>query len=312
MKISYHLILLVLLGSLLIIMGLLTNGSIFNTRSLQGMAFQLPLLGLFSIAQMVPMISGGIDLSIISCANLVGILSAFVLSKRGDLFSIIASCLLGIALAGSIGILNGTLIAFMSIPPIIATLGTMLLFKGIALVITKGYIISGLAERFLVLGNGTLFGIPIPLLVFLGIVIISWFILNRTKYGVTIYMFGSNPVATKFSGIDVKKLVLLTYMFSSLIAGLAGLVMIARFNAAQAAYGESYLLLTVLTCVLGGVSPSGGKGGVLGVVIAVVILQIVSTGFNLLKLSSHLANALWGIILVGVIVTNRTLTLKKE
>lgn len=312
MRISYQLILLMLLASLLITMGLLTNGGIFGARSLQGMAFQLPLLGLFSVAQMIPMISGGIDLSIISCANLVGILSAFILSKKDDLFSIIASCLLGMAIAGSIGVLNGILIAFMSIPPIIATLGTMLLFKGVALVITKGYIISGLAEKFLVLGNGTIFGIPVPLFIFLGIVITSWFVLNRTKYGVSIYMFGSNPIATKFSGVDTKKLVLLTYMFSSLIAGLAGLVMIARFNAAQAAYGESYLLLTVLTCVLGGISPSGGKGRVLGVVTAVVILQIVSTGFNLLKLSSHLANALWGIILVGVIVINRTLTLKKE
>ncbi len=119
-------------------------------------------------------------------------------------------------------------------------------------------------------------------------------------------MLGSNPVATRFSGIDTRALLFRTYLISGLLSGLAGLVMISRFNAAQADFGVSFLLLTVLISVLGGVDPAGGVGTVLGLGIAVLILQLVATGFNLVGLSAHLANALWGAILLVVIIYRRT------
>lgn len=108
--------------------------------------------------------------------------------------------------------------------------------------------------------------------------------------------------------MNTRALTFRVYLISSLLAGVSGLVMIARFNAAQADYGGSFLLLTVLISVLGGVDPAGGVGTVLGVAIAVAILQVVATGFNLVGLSSHLANALWGIILLFVIAFRRALT----
>ncbi len=132
-------------------------------------------------------------------------------------------------------------------------------------------------------------------------------LLSRTRFGLSVMMMGSNPVAALFSGISTKRVTLLVHVAAGLIAGVASQVLVARFNSAQASYGASYLLLTVLACVLGGIDPAGGRGRVVGLLVAVTVLQVVSSGFNLLGLSSYLALALWGIILMAVILANRLL-----
>jgi len=293
---------------LIVIMTILTKGGILRFESLQAVAFQMPLLGLLTLAQMVPMITGGIDLSIISNANLAGIITALILTKVSEWYAIPLAILAGVGTALAVGALNGFLVAFITISPIIATLGTMILIKGISLGITKGYIIAGFPEKFLFIGNGVVFGIPAPFIIFIASMFLLMLLLDRTTYGISVYMLGSNPIATEFSGVNIKSVLFRTYLLSGFLTGIASLVMIARFNAAQAAYGESYLLLTVLACVLGGVNPAGGFGKVSGLFIAIVVLQIVATGFNLLRLSSHLANALWGLILIFVITINKAIT----
>lgn len=297
-----------ILAFLIVIMTILTKGGILRFESLQAVAFQMPLLGLLTLAQMVPMITGGIDLSIISNANLAGIITALILTKVSEWYAIPLAILAGVGTALAVGALNGFLVAFITISPIIATLGTMILIKGISLGITKGYIIAGFPEKFLFIGNGVVFGIPAPFIIFIASMFLLMLLLNKTTYGISVYMLGSNPVATEFSGVNIKSVLFKTYLLSGFLTGIASLVMIARFNAAQAAYGESYLLLTVLACVLGGVNPAGGFGKVSGLFIAIVVLQIVATGFNLLRLSSHLANALWGLILIFVITINKAIT----
>jgi simple sugar transport system permease protein len=171
----------------------------------------------------------------------------------------------------------------------------MIFIRGVSLVITRGYVIAGFPQDFLFIGNGTVLGIPTSFIIFAAFAVFLYLLFSRTRFGLELYLFGSNPVATLFAGVDNRKIVFRTYLLSSFLAGVASCVMASRFNAAQADYGESYLLLTVLACVLGGVSPSGGSGKVLGVAISVTVLQIVATGFNLLGFSSHLASALWGL-----------------
>ncbi len=283
----------------------LTGGKFLKAYSLEAMAFQMPLLGLFALAQLIPMLTGGIDLSIISTANLCGIITALILTKLNTWYAIYIAIFLGLISALLVGIFNGLIISYVGVPPVIATLGNMILVKGVSLAITKGYVISGFPDNFLFIGNGYLLGIPIPFVIFVLFNLIIAIILYKTTLGISIYMVGSNPLATLFSGINNKKVLFKSYLISSFISGIASLVMISRFNAAQADYGGSFLLLTVLICVLGGVSPSGGFGRVLGVFISVTILQIIGTGFNLLGLSSHLSNALWGIILIFVIALNK-------
>jgi len=297
-----------ILAFLIVIMTILTKGGILRLESLQAVAFQMPLLGLLTLAQMVPMLTGGIDLSIISNANLAGIIVALILTKVSAWYTVPLAILAGIGTALAVGALNGFLVAFVTISPIIATLGTMILIKGISLGITKGYIIAGFPKEFLFIGDGSILGIPMPFIILVASMLLLALLLNKTTYGISVYMLGSNPVATEFSGVNVRSVLFRTYLLSGFLTGIASLVMIARFNAAQAAYGESYLLLTVLACVLGGVNPAGGFGKVSGLFIAIVVLQIVATGFNLLRLSSHLANALWGLILIFVITINRAIT----
>ncbi len=300
---------LAVLGAMLVVVtGLLavvTDGRLLSLESLASMAVQMPLLGMLTLAQLLPMLTGGIDLSIVSTANLAGITAAYVLTQGAGWYTTPAAVVLGLSAAFAVGVTNGAIVAYLDVPPIITTLASMIFVKGIALAVTRGAVLAGFPAPFLFLGGGTLLGVPVPFLLFVGAATALAVVLHRTPFGVVEYLLGSNPTATRFSGVDVPAMLFRTYLISGVLAGVAGLLLIARFNAAQADYGSSFLLLTVLIAVLGGVDPSGGAATITGLVVAVAILQVVATGFNLMGLSAHLANALWGVILVLVIMLRR-------
>jgi len=284
------------------------NGlSFLSVNNLQNMAFQLPELGILSLAMMVVMLTGGINLSIISTANMAGITAALILTSGEGAVSggiVFIALLAALAVSIIIGILNGVLIAYIGITPILATLGTMTLLNGIAIVITKGYVISGFPDAIRFIGNGIVLGIPFPLLVFIAAAILMAFILNKTPSGFSMYMLGSNETATQFSGIDNARVILKTYVISGVFSGIAALVMISRFNSARSGYGDSYLLVTILASVLGGVNSEGGFGRVSGVVIALVTLQMISSGLNLMRVSAFMTTAIWGLIMLVVMIIN--------
>ncbi len=264
------------------------------------------------LAMMIAMLTSGINLSIIATANLSGIVIALILTTYlspdavgGSTFWVIAIAILaGLIVSALVGALNGFLIAVLEISPILATLGTMIMISGISIVLTEGYVISGFPTAMLAIGNGDLLGIPIPILVFLGCAVIMSVILNNTPLGTRIYLLGSNPIACFYSGVDNRSVLFRTYIISGLYSGVAAVIMISRFNSAKADYGESYLLLTVLAAVLGGVSAAGGFGRVSGLFLSLVILQMISSGLNLMGISNFLTLALWGIVLIFVVVVN--------
>jgi simple sugar transport system permease protein len=286
-------------------LAIVTDGRLLHLDSLASMAVQMPLLGMLTLAQLLPMLTGGIDLSIISTANLAGITAAYVLKQSTLWYATPAAVALGLTAAVAVGVTNGVVVAYLEVPPIITTLASMIFVKGVALAITRGAVLAGFPQPFLFLGGGALLGVPVPFLLFAGAATAIALALHRTPFGVVEYLLGSNPTATRFSGVDVPAMLFRTYLISGFLAGVAGLLLIARFNAAQADYGSSFLLLTVLIAVLGGVDPSGGAATVTGLMVAVAILQVVATGFNLMGFSAHLANALWGVILVLVIMLRR-------
>lgn len=300
-------ILAAMLGLVIALLAVLTGGRLVAPGSLAAMAFQMPLLALLTLAQVPPMITAGIDLSIVSIANLSGIVAALLLVRWHVPYAAWVAVPAALATSALAGAVNGLLIAALDISPIIATLATMILFQGVAFVLTRGTVLSGFLPQFLALSTGTIAGVPLPFVIFAACLAWVGVLLRRTAFGVTLYMLGSNPIATLFSGVDTRRALFRTYVLSGVLSGIAALVMASRFNAAQADYGSSFLLLTVLICVLGGVDPAGGTGSVLEVLAAIVILQIVATGFNFLGLSAYLANALWGTILVLAIVLRRLL-----
>ena len=306
--------LLILLVALVLVFGLLLGDRLFDATSFRSMAFQLPELGILSIAMMVALLSGGLDLSIIATANLVALTVAFIFSfvpaEPGVAWALwqLLALAAGLALALVIGAVNGVIIAYLGVSPIMATLGAMMLIKGISIGVTRGGILSGFPDPILFIGNGTVFGIPVVMLIFVAVALVMSIVLRSTRFGQTLNMLGSNEAATRYSGIDTRRTIVSTYMISSLLAAIAGVVMMSRFNSANASYGESYLLVTILAAVLGGVSPSGGFGKMGGLVLALVILQLISTCFNLLDFSQFLTLAIWGGILIAVAAVSRTLS----
>lgn len=299
--------LLLVLAGLAAVFGLLLGDRILSVGALQSMAFQLPELGLLSLAMMVTLLSGGLNLSIIATANLCALTMAWVLTTvlpgSDGLVGIgvqAAALAAGAAVAVVVGLINGFIIAYLGVSPILATLGTMTMCKGLAIGLTRGNVVSGFPESIQFIGNGTLAGVPVVLLIFVAVCIPLAVLLNRTPFGQRIYMIGSSEQATRFSGVDTRRVLMGVYVLSSLLCFVAALVMMARFNSANASYGESYLLVTILAAVLGGVNPFGGFGRVGGLVMALVILQLISSAFNLLGLSPFLTVALWGGLIIGV------------
>ncbi len=308
--------LLVLLASLAAVFGILIGPNLFAIGTLRSMALQAPALGLLSLAMMVSLLSGGLDLSIIAIADFSALSSAFLLHlvPPGSLAipAVLASLAGGILVAALIGALNGAVIAFLDVSPILTTLGTMTMVNGLSIGLTHGGVISGFPPLVLFLGNGSVLGIPAPL-IGLGLVAAPVaLLLNRSPFGRLTAMIGSNEAAVRYSGVDTRRVLLRVYVLSGLLAGLAGVLMMARFNSANASYGQSYLLVTVLAAVLGGVDPMGGFGRVGGLIIALAILQLISTAFNLLGFSEFLTLTIWGATLVtiaGLGLVRRTLAL---
>jgi ribose/xylose/arabinose/galactoside ABC-type transport system permease subunit len=294
------------------VMFLLSPERFFAPNNLRSMAFQLPEIGILTLAMMVAMLHGGINLAVVGTANLTAIITVLVVhaviaAVGNEWLASAIGLVAGFAASLFVGLLNGILIGYVGVSSILTTLGTMTLINGACIVITGGSTISRLPGPILAIGNGMFFGIPVPLLVFLVCSAGLWVILSRTVLGFNLYMLGTNAEATRFAGISNPRTLLADYLLSSFLASIAGVIMMARFNSAKADYGQSYLLLTILAAVLGGTSASGGYGKVIGVVLAVIMLQMLASGLNLLGVDPFFAIAMWGAILLTVETLNHFL-----
>ena len=293
-------------------MCVLSPGKFLSAANIQSMAFQFPELALLSFAMLLAMLSGGIDLSIVAVANLSGILAAMILTGEfggagvtaGPATSMVLAIAGAVACGAACGSFNGLLISRLEISPILATLGTMQLFMGAGLVITGGRAIHGFPEPFLALGNGRLLGVPLPFLFFAAAAVWLWLLSSRTALGIQMRLLGTNPAAAMFSGIRVRRVLYRTYLVTGILAAVTGLLMIARTNSAKADYGSSYLLQSILVAVLGGVNPAGGFGKVRGVSVAVLALQFLASGFNMLRFSNFAKEFVWGAFLLLIMVIN--------
>jgi simple sugar transport system permease protein len=301
--------LLVLLATILIAFSVPLGANLFSGAALRSMGFQMPELGILSCAMMLALLSGGVDLSIIAVANIAALTMAYLLtsaptgnSGAGTQF---LSVFGGLVVALGVGLANGYFIAYRGVSPILATLGTMSVVKGLGIGLTHGGVISGFPESVVFFGTGTIVGVPVPLIVLAAVALPVYILLGWTPFGLQLRMVGANARAVHFSGVDTRRVVLAVYALSGLLAGLAGFLMLARFNSANAAYGESYLLVTILAAVLGGVDPAGGFGKLSGVILALIILQVIATAFNLLDLGQFLALSIWGGTLIVVAFLRR-------
>lgn len=269
-------------------------------------AFQLPELGLLTLAMMIPIISGGLNLAIIYTANICGLTLAWVLKAHGGVdagpFAFALGTGLALLVGATAGFVMGVVIAYTGAHPILVTLAMMIFLRGLGEFLTRGGDISGFPDFLRPIGHGLVAGIPVPLLIF-GAAALAWHVmLSRTRHGFAVTMIGSNPEATRYSGINTRRTITILYTLSGVMCAVAGILMLTRFNSVRVGHGEALLLVTVLACFLGGVDPFGGFGKVLPVVIALVILQVLSSGLNLLGANQHLSTAVWGLFLIAVMV----------
>jgi simple sugar transport system permease protein len=304
--------LLFLMAGVFALMSILRPHLFPTWNNISSMSVQFPEFGLLCIAMALTMITGGNDLAIVAEANLSSIIAAKIMIScikpgiSGTETTAIIIMVVVLALCTGIvcGFINGLLISKIGISPILTTLGTMQAYTGISVILTRGTAVVKFPEVFLRLGNGKIAGIPVPLLIFAATSVLIAFIMGSTRFGLRVFMFGANPAAAKFSGIKNSRVQTSVYMISGMIAAVAGLIIMSRTNSAKADYGQSYILQTILVSVMGGVSPSGGRGKILTVTIAVITLQFISSGFNMLRLSSYLKNLVWGLLLLAIIISN--------
>lgn len=277
-------------------------------RNLESMCFQMPEPGLFTLGIAITMLTAGADLSIVAVANLVATLCGLMLlnvmpqdAAGAESVMYVALCFVIAVGVGLIcGCLNGLLVANLGIFPILATLGTQNLYTGISTALTKGQGVFGtFPDALIYLGSGKLFGvIPMPLVIFLLVLALVTVIIHCTPHGLKTQWFGSNRKASFYCGIDNVRTVFTTYVMSSIIGALTGILILARTNTAKYDYGTSYVLQAMLASVLAGVSPLGGKGYIPNILLSVLSIQMLDSGFNFLRVSSFVRSSTYGILLI--------------
>jgi len=270
--------------------------SLGNFRSI---ATQMPVLGILALAMAMSMLCGGINLSIIATANACSLVMAWVATHYPPSVGMaIATLLAGSGAAIIIGLCNGVLIAVIRVSPILATLGMMTLLKGVNILITGGSAIANYPQWILWLNNTQWLGVPLPMWLFFAVAAGLWILLEKSPLGRAIMLIGSNERASYYSGINTRRVLIWVYVISALLCAIAAFLMMSKLNSAKASYGESYLLVSILAAVLGGVNPDGGSGRIIGMVLALFLLQIIESGFNILGISPYLTMALWGALLL--------------
>jgi simple sugar transport system permease protein len=307
---SKNIILFLLMVVIVIIFSVLSPDRFPTIRNFRSMLSQFPEFGIITLAMMLAMIIGGIDLSVIAVANICGVLAAMILtsgtasgtfSGGASLFLAVIAVLLAAAVCG---LFNGTLIAVAGVPPILATLGTQGLLMGLAIVLTGGKSISGLPSQIDFIGNGFLFGIPVSFYIFVIMTILVAVILRRTRHGFYMYMLGANPVVSRYSGVNNTTVIICTFILTGILAGVSSLIMISRTNSMRPGYGTDYLLMALMVAVLGGTDPRGGVASVIGLVMGILILQFTQSGLTILAISPFARRIIWGLALLLIMVAN--------
>jgi ribose transport system permease protein len=263
---------------------------------------QISFVAIVALGELFVILSSGIDLSVGSIMGLSGVISAGAMVVG---IPIVIS--IGIGLLGGmlLGVINGVLISYVGIAPFIVTLGMLSFARGTILILTKGWPIINIPPAFLVIGQGELLGIPIPVWIMVIVGGISHFLLTFTAFGRRLYAIGGNEEASFLSGIRVRRIKFTIYVLSSLAAAIVGIILVARFNSAQPDTGTGWELDAIAAAVIGGTSLSGGSGTVLGVFIGAAIMGIIRNGLVLMKVSPYWQTAIIGVIIVLAAVLDR-------
>lgn len=293
---------LIVLIALSIAFAVMTSGQFFAIENVFNILKQVAVVGIMSVGMTMVLLTAGIDLSIGSIAGMACVLAASLLLKGVNVWLVVLAVL---AISALTGLLNGFFINELQIPPLIVTLAMMTSIRGVAYLITRGLPIFGFKSDILVLGQGYVGFIPVPVILMVIVFIIGIVFVQNTRYGRYMYGVGGNEEATRLSGINVKKIKYIVYSISSLLAGLAGMVMLARINSGTPKMGQGYEMDVITAVVLGGVSISGGEGRLGFVIVGVLIMGVLTNGLILLNVQEYVQWVIKGMALIAAVGFDR-------
>ncbi len=288
--------------------------NLFTTESLKG---------LLALGVAFTILSKGIDLSVGSIVALSAVVSASLIQEPtydAQLFpgldmpislGVPVAIIAGILIGTIFGVINGSLIAYTRIPPFIATLGSMVVARGLAMLYTNAYPVPMLKPEFKAIGQGSLFNIPNLVIVLVLFSVTAWFLLNQTRFGKNVYAIGGNDVAARVAGIKINKNLILIYTWSAFCASVAGVLLASRTGSGIATLGVSYELDAIAAATIGGVSHSGGVGKIGGVIAGILILGVVNNGLLILGVSPYIQQIVKGVIIVSAVVFDMRKNAKK-
>lgn len=268
----------------------LTGGNIVNVLR------QSAVTGISAVGLTYVMLTGGIDLSIGAVIGLTAVTASSCMAKLG-LHPILA-CVLALLIGLLIGFVNGILVNYVEIPALIATLGVMTSVRGLCYILTGGLPVYGFPESFDILGKGYLWVIPVPVIVMMIVLIVGWYVLNRTRYGRYLYAIGGSREAARLSGINVNRMIVATYMIAGFLSALAGLVELSRLSSGQPAAGDGFEMNVITAVVLGGISVNGGEGKFSGVVVGIFIMSVLANGLVMMNVYEFYQQLIRGLVLI--------------
>ena len=304
---SYTFMLLGLMAVVLLFFTVLKGSMLWKADVWTGIAMQFPEYGVVTLGLMFCFICGKMDMSFMALGDFATIMAVQYMAAHADGPAggvILVGILIALAIAAFGGLINGLLVSELDIPPVMATISMQLVWTGLSVALTSGNTVKGLPPLYTEIGHKYLLGfLPVPLLIFLVIFALCWFLLNHTVYGEKLYMVGTNIKAAQFSAINTKRMVVGTYILCDVIACVGCLLMVNTMASAKADYGTSYVMRCILILVLAGVLPDGGMGRIINVLIAIVVIQIIATGVNMFpSLNTYYSSLIWGALLLVVLV----------
>jgi len=280
-----------------------------SSRNIFNVLRQVSIYGLLAVGMTFVILTGGIDLSIGSLLALAGLVSAAVYkggmgllsagtAGQAEGFGLVPAIAAAVAVGLLGGLLQGTAIARLKVPPFIVTLGGLTAFRGGALLFSSGQPISTFTDEYKFWGQGMVGPVPVPVIIFLGFALLAYVVLRNTRYGRHLYAVGGNPEAARLSGLNVSRIVLSVYVITGFFAGLSGFLLSSRLNSAEQVAGVGYELTVIAGVVIGGTSLFGGEGGIFGTVIGILLIGVLSNGLTLLNVSPYYQQILVGLIIV--------------
>ncbi len=278
------------------------SDSFLSAANLENVLRQVSINAIIGVGMTCVIVTGGIDLSVGSVMALSGTLAAGLLVAGANGAAALAA---GIGVGVALGAANGLFVAFAGMPPIIVTLATMGIARGLALIYTGGYPIDGLPDWVRFFGSGKVLGVQMPVLTMLAVYALAWLMLERMPFGRYVYAIGGNEHATRLSGVRVSRVKLAVYTFAGLTSALAALVLTGRLMSGQPNAGGGFELDAIAAVVMGGTSIAGGRGSIVGTLVGALLLGVLNNGLNMIGVNPYVQNVIKGAIILLAIYIGR-------